>query len=281
MPPLFLSTPVESGASAAALAEGVQGSPRWADLGRRTASAAVLAPLAIGAIWAGGWLFGAVIAAAAVVLGWEWLALARALPGGRPGLPSPSFPPKRESTCKPRVWWRPIAVGMTAVRPPALAGLLWIALWAAALIWLRADPAAGRINVIGLALIVWGTDIGAYATGRLIGGPRLAPRISPGKTWAGAIGGAAAAAGIAAALGVLSGSQSPALAAPLGLLLSVLGQASDLAESAVKRRCGVKDSGRLIPGHGGLLDRLDATLAVVPVAALLALAFGRGVVLWQ
>jgi phosphatidate cytidylyltransferase len=215
----------------------------------RVLSALVLAPVAMAAMWVGGAFFYAMVALIAVGLVYEWAGLCRA---GRLG---------RESL---------------------VAGVLWVALWTAALVWLRSDPLAGRVNVIGLALVIWGSDIGAYLAGRAIGGPKLAPRISPGKTWSGAAGGALASALIAfgAAKLLMSGHDSaPALF--LGAILSVIGQTGDLAESAAKRRCGVKDSGHLIPGHGGLLDRLDAALAVVPAAAILSLALGRGVVLWQ
>jgi len=233
-------------------AEPVSGAPPrrpWRDLRARAASALVLAPVALGAIWAGGPLFVALVAALALGLAYEWAGLCQA---GRLG---------RDS-------W--------------LGGTLFIALWAAALLWLRADPSAGRANVIVLTLVVWGSDVGAYLAGRLIGGPRLAPRVSPSKTWAGAAGGALASALVSAGAAkflVLEVNVTGALL--LGAGLSVIGQAGDLAESAIKRRCGVKDSGRLIPGHGGLLDRLDAALAVAPVAAILSLALGRGVVLWQ
>lgn len=156
------------------------------------------------------------------------------------------------------------------------AGIIWAA--AAALIWLRAGT-YGLGNVLFLLALVWATDIGAYLVGRAFGGPRLAPRISPGKTWAGAVGGLAfaASAGIAAAA-ISSTAIVPAIAVALGL--SIIAQTGDLAESAMKRRFGVKDSGRLIPGHGGLLDRLDSTLAVALAGALLAFLRGAGVVLW-
>ncbi len=221
----------------------------WSDLRARTASALLLAPVALGAMWVGGAFFVALVAALALGLAYEWAGLCRAGALGRESLAG---------------------------------GMLAVALWALCLVWLRADPLAGRGNVIGLALVVWGSDIGAYVAGRLVGGPRLAPRISPGKTWAGAAGGALASAVIAAcAAKLLVVEENIPVALLLGAGFSVIGQAGDLAESAVKRRCGVKDSGRLIPGHGGLLDRLDAAMAVVPIAAMLSLALGRGVVLWQ
>ncbi len=215
----------------------------------RVLSALVLAPLALGSMWAGGPLFYALLGVLTLGLAQEWVGLCRAGAFGRESLAG---------------------------------GVLWIAVWAVALAWLRADPIAGRANVIGLALVIWGSDVGAYLAGRLLGGPKLSPRISPGKTWTGAAGGALASALIAAGVGKFLFMQiNLPSALVLGGMLSIIGQAGDLAESAAKRRCGVKDSGRLIPGHGGLLDRLDAALAVVPAAALLSLALGRGVVLWQ
>ena len=222
---------------------------RWGDLRLRVVSALVLAPLALTAIWVGGLAFTLLIAAAAVGVGIEWIHL-----------------------CGAASWVR-----------SRVAGLAWIALAGGCLIWLRADPTAGRANVLFLVLTVWASDVGAYMAGRLIGGPRLAPRLSPGKTWAGAAGGLAAAAAIGTLVALACTGANPAAlgrAAALGAAASVLGQAGDLAESCAKRCFGVKDSGRLIPGHGGLLDRLDAVLAVIPAAALLAYLLGHGVVLW-
>jgi phosphatidate cytidylyltransferase len=159
-------------------------------------------------------------------------------------------------------------------------GALWVALPCVLLLWLARAEGEGRITILWIFAVVWATDIGAYAVGRRVGGPLLAPRWSPRKTWAGLIGGAgcAALAGWATAqvLGV-----SPAL--PLVLVsagLAIVGQFGDLAESVAKRRFGVKDSSGLIPGHGGLLDRLDGLLAVIPAVALLTLIGGGGVLTW-
>ena len=135
--------------------------------------------------------------------------------------------------------------------------------------------AVGLIDVLFLLVVVWMTDIGAYAVGRLAGGPKLAPAISPGKTVSGAVGGLVI--GVAAGLLV---ARSPAAILP-GAIISIVSQAGDLAESALKRRLGVKDSGRTIPGHGGLFDRLDGVLAAAPVAAVLALLAQGGVPLWR
>ncbi len=220
---------------------------RWADLRKRIASALVLAVAALAVIWHGGVIFDLVIGAVTVALWWEWAALCQR--GGSLAL--------------------------------LVAGLVWIALAASALVSLRADPATGLGNVMFVVLLVWATDIGAYVAGRAMGGPRLAPHISPGKTWSGAAGGllGAVAAGV-----LVAGLQGPVRgllsAAAIAAFLSIVGQAGDLLESLAKRRFGVKDSGHLIPGHGGALDRLDAMLAVLPVAWLLAQLPARGVVLW-
>jgi phosphatidate cytidylyltransferase len=141
---------------------------------------------------------------------------------------------------------------------------------------MRNAPAGFR-NVLFLVFVVWGTDIGAYLIGRLIGGPRLAPRISPGKTWSGALGGLAA----AALAGAGAGYEHPFAAAVLALLLSVIAQAGDLLESALKRHFGVKDSGTLIPGHGGLLDRLDGVLTAAPAALLWSVLAAPHAMLWS
>ena len=161
-----------------------------------------------------------------------------------------------------------------------LGGLVvWVAVAGTALLWLRATGGWGV--VVWLFVVVWATDTGAYAVGRLLGGPRLAPRLSPGKTWAGALGGAGAGIGIGVAAGwvltALGGFGSTldlAFVVPAAALLALTGQFGDLLESAFKRRCGVKDSGALIPGHGGAFDRLDSLLAATPALAVLVYALG-------
>jgi phosphatidate cytidylyltransferase len=149
------------------------------------------------------------------------------------------------------------------------AGPLYIGLPAIALIWLRGYDDPGRMLILWLLLTVWATDIGAFFAGRMIGGPLLAPRISPKKTWAGLIG-AIASAGIVGALAGTVCREAPptALLAACGAALAIVAQAGDLGESWVKRRFGAKDSSRLIPGHGGLFDRVDGLIAAAVVLAL-------------
>lgn len=153
-------------------------------------------------------------------------------------------------------------------------------------ILLRADPLLGLAAVLWLFAVVWGTDIAAYFVGRRLGGPKLWPAVSPGKTWSGAIGGALA--GMLGGVAVAAFAGVPLLwpVALLALAASILAQAGDLFESAVKRRAGVKDSGRLIPGHGGLMDRLDGFAAAAAFAVVVgtirggADAAGQGLLAW-
>lgn len=277
---------------------------RWADLRLRVISALILAPIAVAILWVGGDVWTAMIALLAVGVGCEWVLLCGARPAAAPGLAVPlSMVAIATAAARPSI--RPaIAVivlgfGLTWVaaalwpgggsrRPGSLAcGVIYIGLAAIALIWLRLDDTAGLANVLFVVLIVWSSDIGAYAAGRLLGGPRLASRISPSKTWAGAAGGllAAVVVGYVAAM-LLAPTDAAAMPAAwrialVAALLSVMSQLGDLLESFLKRRFGVKDSGWLIPGHGGLLDRLDGFLVAGPAAALLAVVLGPGVMLWQ
>jgi phosphatidate cytidylyltransferase len=149
----------------------------------------------------------------------------------------------------------------------------------------RLDATAGFVALIMVLLIVWVTDIGGYFAGRGLGGPKLWPRVSPKKTWAGAIGGFIASLAIAAGFASFGfGKMGPLLL--LGAALSIASQLGDLFESAVKRRFGVKDSSHIIPGHGGLLDRLDGFVAAIVLAALIGLlrggvdGAGRGLMVW-
>lgn len=155
------------------------------------------------------------------------------------------------------------------------AGVAYAALPAAALAFLRGDGTAGLWVLLFLFATVWATDIAAYFAGRAIGGPKLAPSISPSKTWSGAIGGAVAGAvcgAIVAALGPAS--IGLAVAALIAAAVSIVSQFGDLFESAYKRRHNAKDSGRIIPGHGGVMDRVDGLVAGAVALYLLGAVLG-------
>jgi phosphatidate cytidylyltransferase len=205
----------------------------------RVASAAVLGPLVLAAIWFGFPWLDLVAAVAAPIIVSEILRLT-------PGQP---------------------IVRMVAI-VYALGAVI-------ALLWLRHQPVMGRQTVVWIVICVWATDIGAYVVGRSAGGTKLAPSISPGKTWSGLIGGMAWAAVASAALGWAFGVGETISLAVIGSALAVVDQLGDLLESAAKRRAGVKDSGTLIPGHGGLLDRIDGLMAVIVVVALFRLLVGE------
>jgi len=153
------------------------------------------------------------------------------------------------------------------------AGVLYIGIPCLSLTGLQALAPHSSTVVLGLFLIIWGTDTGALVFGKLIGGVKLAPAISPGKTWAGTIGGSLTGAAIYA-LYIATLSFNALLAFCFALIFSAVAHGGDLFESYVKRRFGTKDSGGLIPGHGGALDRLDSTFAAAPVMALLVFGLG-------
>jgi phosphatidate cytidylyltransferase len=216
------------------------------DLWLRVGSSVVLAPLAVAAAYLGGtWFIGFWLLAAAGIL-WEWMGLvaaARALAGAE------------------RAGW--IALGA-----------LYAGAMLAAPLVIRADATLGFIAMIFLFAAVWATDVAAYFAGRLIGGAKLCPAISPNKTWSGALAGVLAGTVAGVAVAVFGGIHSIAPIVIVSLLLSVAAQLGDLFESALKRRFGVKDASHAIPGHGGLMDRLDGFIAAALAAALIGLARG-------
>ncbi len=158
-------------------------------------------------------------------------------------------------------------------------GACYIVISCGAMIWLRLATPHGLYNMLTLLLIVWASDISAYFSGRAIGGPKLAPKVSPKKTWAGFIGSSVGAGLVAGGLALPAtlatfhvetvGHLSPYMYALLGGALGMCGQAGDLLISFFKRRYGIKDTGTLIPGHGGLLDRIDALLLVALIFAVI------------
>ena len=270
------------------------------DLGLRAASAAVLAPAALGAAYLGGPVFMAAAGAAGILAWFEWRRLlGRPVvdPAGIAGIvglvavcalfATVGGVAAAAAASATALLVAGVERGRLQARAAGLTGAGIILFVIVATLALRGDDAVGRATVFWLFAVVWASDIGAYAAGRALGGPRLAPRISPAKTWAGAGGGVAAAAGASILLGwlmPLAGwvAERPALAvlAAAGVLGSIVGQLGDLAESAFKRRVGAQDSGRLIPGHGGILDRGDA-YAAAAFALMLATVIGGGEPPWS
>ena len=184
-----------------------------------------------------------------------------------------------------------ISAGFARYQDPAGAkwrylGVPYVSLPAIALVLLRNDQVYGIAAIIWIMVTVWSADSLAYFAGRIIGGPKLAPVISPKKTWAG-LGGAVAGSALASlAFALIAGLPGLFLLAFLAGLLAIVEQAGDLFKSAMKRHYGVKDSGRLIPGHGGVIDRVDGLVAVAMAAALIGLsrggmeATGAGLLVW-
>ncbi len=262
----------------------------------RVASALVLAALALVAAIASPWSFVLLVIAAGVILAWEWgrlvrgrgfdrialieaigvAALAILVTLGRPDLALIGLAASAA------------AIGFASIASKTLgwsiAGLAYAALPAWALVWLRSDQGQGATAVLYLFAVAWTTDTASYAAGRLIGGPKLAPRISPHKTWSGFIVGALAPSMIGYAFALALGGTSAWRLALVSVTLALACQMGDLVESAVKRRFGAKDMGQLIPGHGGLFDRIDGLLLAAILAGLIALRDpanpGRALLIW-
>jgi len=219
------------------------------NLALRIVSAAVLAPLALLAAYAGGWLFGAFWGVAAALVLWEWIGLVEG----------------------------PLWIA---------AGLFYAAVMVVAPVVLRTDAEFGFAVMVLLFAVVWSTDIFGYFAGRAIGGPKLLPAVSPKKTWAGAVAGAAGAVAVTVLAARWFGLVDLGAIAAVALVLSVVSQSGDLLESWIKRRFGAKDASHLIPGHGGVMDRLDGFWAAALVGAAIGLARGglgaaaRGLLLW-
>jgi phosphatidate cytidylyltransferase len=256
-----------------------------ADLWPRVGAAIVLAAVALVATWAGGFAFVALWWAASALVFWEWQRLIRAeklierVILGLVALAVAAIFAMNGSIFGAVA---ALAIGAAAVgwlagpdlRVWAGAGTVYAGALVVSLALLRASPHYGLAAILWLFAVVWGADIAAYFAGRLIGGPRLWPRVSPGKTWSGAVVGALA--GAACGLIVIAWTNRADLLFWLGLTTAIVSQLGDLFESAVKRRFGAKDSGGLIPGHGGLMDRLDAFIAASLFAAIFAALETRG-----
>jgi phosphatidate cytidylyltransferase len=261
----------------------------------RVAAALVLAPVAIAIAYAGGWLWSGLVTFGAIGLYIEWLTIVNVarvpavVGSGALALAIAGF---CLALGRIEAALIVLALGLAAVaslsperRNWNATGFFYAGAAELASVLLRLDQAWGFLALVLVFLVVWMTDIGGYFAGRGIGGPKLWPRVSPNKTWAGAIGGFAGSLVIAIAFGGLGfGKTAPLLI--LSGALSIASQLGDLFESAVKRRFGVKDSSHIIPGHGGLLDRLDGFVAAVVVAAIFGLlrggvdGVGRGLMVW-
>lgn len=257
----------------------------WSNLGLRIASAAVIAPAAVGAAWLGGWPYLVLIAIGVALLALEW-----------GGMSAPVAPTRVSAAVTVAVLaavflayqdqdvlaWTAVAVGALAAalvargvaeRPADAAfGVIYIAPAAICLVWLRSTD-QGHWWMMTLFAATWAADIGAFAVGSVLKGPKLWPRFSPNKTWSGFAGGLAASSLAGLAMAFFSVFQLNLVAAAfVGLCVGLATMAGDLWESALKRRFGVKDSGDLIPGHGGLLDRVDGLMFAVVVMAVVRLA---------
>jgi phosphatidate cytidylyltransferase len=252
------------------------------NLGQRVVSGVILAAVVLGLTWLGGLPFRVLAALIGALVFHEWATMSGlyaarrqaaalwllvaipllAMVAGQPALP----------VLAASLGASLLAGLVVAGRAPArvaIGGVAYALFPAVALALLRGGDTAGLAAIVYLFAVVWATDILAYFTGRALGGPKLAPSISPGKTWSGAAGGAAAGVAAGTAAGAAAGASPLLTVAGLALFLSVVSQAGDLFESALKRRWGAKDSSALIPGHGGVMDRVDGLVAAA-VALYLA-----------
>jgi phosphatidate cytidylyltransferase len=266
------------------------------ELGKRVASGIVMAALAVGAVLLGGWPFVLFWTAAALGVFWEWSAIiasgARAVRAA--GIAALVIAAVAAGVGQFHAAFAVLAVGAAGVAATSIphrrawsaGGVAYAGAVLLAPVVLRGDPQFGLLAILFLFAVVWTTDILGYFVGRAIGGPRLAPHVSPKKTWSGACGGALGALTAGAMVVYAAGMTTLLPAACVAFVLSIASQGGDLFESAVKRRFGVKDASHVIPGHGGLMDRLDGFIAAGAVAALVGIMRGgleasaRGLLLW-
>jgi phosphatidate cytidylyltransferase len=267
------------------------------ELVMRVVSALLLAPLAVVSAYIGDWPFGLFWAIAAIGVWLEWTALVTDSDNrlifilGAATLVLTLIVSEQGMARVPMfiVVLGAMGVGVFAGadrRGWTAAGLLYAGAVLLGPVILRHDPELGFVAVVFLFAIVWSTDVLGYFVGRTFGGPKLAASISPKKTWSGAIGGSIAAMIAGVAVADIAGLDNLVAVAVVALFLSAVAQIGDLAESAVKRRFGAKDASHLIPGHGGLMDRLDGFLAAAFVAAIFGMlragteAAAQGLLVW-
>lgn len=261
----------------------------------RVVSALILAPLALVPAYFGPPVWDVLVAVMGVFMAWEWARLCGGAHLSRAGAVSMAIAPAAVAVAAlGGVMPALIVVGAGVVliglgarvegaRNPVwlAAGVAYVGVPCLAMACLRASPDDGLATLLWVLALVWATDTGAYLAGRGLGGPKLAPRISPNKTWSGLIGGMVAAAMTGVAASFLVEDALAWITVPVSAGLAVIEQAGDLFESAVKRHFGVKDSSHLIPGHGGVLDRVDGLLAVSVAVAALSWTVGHTILIWR
>lgn len=274
-------------------------SSKWADLGVRALSAALLVPAVLADVWAGGIWFHLFVALIGILMAQEWVTIVHRQSPVQFALHAAGAICGALLPLDVGLGGAMVAIGVLSLLSAILAwraepggpawrylGVPYVSLPLIALVVLRDDATYGIAAILLVMLSVWFADTVAYFAGRIIGGPKLAPRISPKKTWAG-LGGAMTGSALAA-LGVALVMNLPAagMLVLVAALLAIVEQGGDLFKSAMKRHYGVKDSGNLIPGHGGVIDRVDGLVAVAVAAALIG-AFragleqaGAGILLW-
>jgi phosphatidate cytidylyltransferase len=254
------------------------------ELGRRVISAVVLGVVALGAAWAGGPAFLLVCTVAALAVWWEWTGIIAASPRSLVvaiGWVAILGMAASLAMDAPAIALVCAVIGAAVAIATAQPGRTWAGsgvLYAAAAlipaVMLRNDTTFGLVAIFWLFAVVWAEDTGAYFAGRFFGGRKLAPRISPNKTWSGAVGGTLAAIVAGSAVLWLAGVAFRPAHLAIAFVVAVAAQVGDLFESAVKRRFGAKDSSSLIPGHGGVMDRIDGLLIAATVALVLGIARG-------
>lgn len=256
-------------------------SRKASELPARIAAGLVMMALALGAVWAGLIWFMLFWLIALALVNWEWQGLVEGAGRGWRVLLGNATLAISAVLASENQALRAIVIALIGAALAALgrgrrawfsAGLLYAAAPLIAVCVLRSSEEFGARAILWLFALVWGVDVMAYFGGRLIGGPKLWPRVSPGKTWSGFFVGIVCGAAIATLLAPEGGAKLALFA--LGLIGGAIAQGGDLLESAIKRRFGVKDSSRLIPGHGGVMDRLDGFIAAAIFAALFGLARG-------
>lgn len=267
------------------------------DLLPRMASGLVLAFAALLLTWAGVWPFAIFVLAVALLVVWEWGRIVRQAGADTIFWASATAV---ATTAALAVAGMP-GLGMIVIVVGAILaallgfghrghlsaiGVLYAGLPTVSLIWLRAGAQWGFAGILFLFVVVWAADTGAYAAGRLFGGPKLASRISPNKTWAGLIGGVGAAVVMGVGVGLALGGGHSGRLAISAFVLALVAQAGDIVESALKREHGVKDAGALIPGHGGFMDRVDGLIFAAVLAAVWGLAVNvhnpaRALLMWN